>query len=520
MRVTLTPGSHPLVRQLAASLAGSTTVRLVDEHPLSDTPPDVELLTGDVRDPDFAAAAVAGSEALVDLRALDAGEQELEALDRASRGTYVLLLAARAAGVRRVALGSTLAYFQRLPGDWRIGEGWRPRPRPVVEQLAPWVAELSARELSRTGDWAVVCLRLGNAGAGPWRLTGEEAVAALRRAIQLEPGRNGWHLFHVTSDPRRASLARRRLFGEEAVEKAGGEERPTTKDEHQGGGAYVDWRAVLAPRDPIPSRPIRSVVVFGAGGPVAAEAARIMAADYRLRLTDVRPLEEILRAGQPQSRHAPLPEPLGAPHEMRVVDVTDPAQVLAACEGMDAILNCTVIRRDPVEAFRVNTLGALNIAKAAVAHRIRRLVQTGPQLVSLTEGYGYAADYDVPGDAPPRPGDHLYGHSKFLGQEILRAFAEEHGLEVPVLLFCNFINARQDPRPAGIGPFTTSWEDAAYAIRRAVEVPSFPSPYEVMNVNADLPHGKYSTEKACRLLGWQPRDGLEQYWIGERPEGG
>ncbi len=273
------------------------------------------------------------------------------------------------------------------------------------------------------------------------------------------------------------------------------------------------WEAVLAPPAPVPSRTVRNVVVFGAGGPLAAATTRVLAASYQLRATDLTSLEEIRRTERRQSPNAPLPDALAAPHDERVVDVTRPDQVAEAVRGMDAIVNCTVIRSDPVEAFRVNTLGALNIARAAVAHRVRRLVQTGPQLVQLAQGEGYGADYDVPGDAPPRAADHLYGHSKYLGQEILRVFAEYYGLEVPVLLFLHFVNPAADDQTWNVGPFAVSWEDAAHAIRRSLEVPSFPTPYEVMNVSADLPHGKFSNERAKRLLGWEPRDRLERYWI-------
>ena len=74
---------------------------------------------------------------------------------------------------------------------------------------------------------------------------------------------------------------------------------------------------------------------------------------------------------------------------MREVDVTDFDQVLAATRGMDAVINMTVMRHDPVEAFRVNTLGAYNVIRAAVECGIRRVVQTGPQQVTNTMPGGY-----------------------------------------------------------------------------------------------------------------------------------
>src|SRR3712207_7054972 len=63
-----------------------------------------------------------------------------------------------------------------------------------------------------------------------------------------------------------------------------------------------------------------------------------------------------------------------------------------------------------------------------------------------------------------------------------------------------------------IHPMTVSWEDAALAVRRAVEAPLLPRPFEVFHVMADLPHGKYSRSEehtselqsrqylVCRLL--------------------
>src|SRR5207248_4615336 len=68
--------------------------------------------------------------------------------------------------------------------------------------------------------------------------------------------------------------------------------------------------ALNARRSPRPRR----IVIFGAGGPLAAAAARMIAPHYQLRLTDIEPIEEIYRTGKRQSPTAPLPEPLPPPH--------------------------------------------------------------------------------------------------------------------------------------------------------------------------------------------------------------
>src|ERR1700674_4694666 len=96
------------------------------------------------------------------------------------------------------------------------------------------------------------------------------------------------------------------------------------------------------------------VAIFGAGGPVGAVAAQALRAHYTLRLTDLRPIAAIAAEGKPQSPGAPLPEVLPAPHECRVVDVTDYGQVREAARGMDALINTTVVREGLKAAFEVS----------------------------------------------------------------------------------------------------------------------------------------------------------------------
>jgi hypothetical protein len=176
---------------------------------------------------------------------------------------------------------------------------------------------------------------------------------------------------------------------------------------------------------------------------------------------------------------------------------------------MDAIVNLTVLRQELKQAFRVNTLGSYNMVKAAVAQGIRRFVQTGPMLVGMDGESGDRWEYDIPGDVPPRPGHNLYAHSKYLGQEICRVFVDYYALEMPVLLYCQFLNPdNQTP----INPFPVTWQDSARAIRRALELPTLPASFQTMNILADTPHGIFSNCLAKDFLVWEPRDNLSLHW--------
>ena len=529
MRLLITGGDGRLARAFAASLAADNGggVRAVDAAFTDDNPPPgVERRAGDLRDPAFVAEVMDGVDVVLHLAPLSpSAPDDATVLDEAGRGTYVLLNAALDAGVRRIVLGSTLGLFDRLLARWKVDENWRPRPTTNVADLGPWLAELSVREMVRTApDARALCLRFGrivdDAEAAslpfdPRWLHIEDAVAGVRQALaylQNEERPSGWRPFHITAAGPRAKIrlagAGGKEFGYQPVhdfrDRRPEETAEDTRDERS-------WREVLAPPEPVRSRPIRKVVVFGAGGPVAAAAAIELASSYTLRLTDARPIEEIAREAKPQSPGAPLPVPLGPPHERRVVDVRNAEEVGAACAGMDAVLNCTVVRPDPVDAFLVNMLGAYHVVRAAVAHGIRRVVQTGPQQVTMDPRVGYWDDYDLPGDVPARPGRSLYAHSKYLGQEICRVFAEYHGLEVPTLLYTQFVAPEVTEY---LHWFAVSWQDSARAIRRALEVPALPAPFEVMNICADLPHGRVSPERARAVLGWEPRDAMERLWTG------
>ena len=256
------------------------------------------------------------------------------------------------------------------------------------------------------------------------------------------------------------------------------------------------------------------VAIFGAGGPVGAMAARALKDHYTLRLTDRRPIEEIVVAEARQSPEAPLPEVLPPPHECRMVDITDYDQVREAARGMDALVNVSVVREMLAPAFAVSTIGAYHVAKAAAELGIRRIIHTGPYHAHPGVNGDYWWDFDVSVDAPLRPGSDLYAVSKYLGGEITRVFAEEHDLEVVTFLYCNFLpgDGGKAADGSGVGPFSVSWEDAGDAFLYGLRAETLPRPYEPFFICADLPAGKYRPTKAKQLLGWEPKHRFERLW--------
>ncbi len=511
MRILFAGGKESVGRALVNALARRHDVHLL------------ETGGGDPRDAAAAAEATRKFDTVVlapPFIGADAPDGEI--LDAAARGTYNLLTQAPAT---RFILLSSLRTLERYPADYRVNEQWAPRPSTDVEALAPHLAELVARELSRVRPVQAVALRLGEVvddrHAGRHRADAgwlhiEDAVQAVERALAFEPPadgpQTGWWVFHIPGGGPNTrfplALAGAPPFGYRPQhDLSSGAKLPSSQPPFE---AHKQLEAKAAYR---PQR----VVIYGAGGPVAAVTTEALARDHILRLTDLRPLAEIVAENRPHAPGRPFPRLLGPPHEIGCVDVTDAAEVLRAARGMDAMINCTVVRDQPEQAFRVNVVGVYNMLRAALACDIRRFVQTGPPqgctpLYSDPTNYGY--DYDISAEAPARPGNDLYSLTKFLGQEICRTFADVHGIETPVLTFAGLVD------PAGPGhdaerphAWLTAWEDLGAAMRQALRAPSYPRNFEVMQICSDTPHGRFSNEKARRLLGWEPRHRMEKYWL-------
>ncbi|NJN83791.1 MAG: NAD(P)-dependent oxidoreductase, partial [Caldilineaceae bacterium] len=481
MHVLITGADSKLARAWIGSLDTGFSVRAVDSVFTANIT-GVEQMAGDLRDSSFVEQAVAGVDALLHLAPLyTVGDTPADSIDQVSRGTYQLANAAADAGVKRMVVGSTLELFASAWDRYLVDESWRPRPQPELDQLCAHLGEVSLREVARATALPALCLRFGvvvddkEAAAQPFDprwLHLDDAVSALHRSLEVEI--DGWQIYHIAAKGDRTSAPVVRA----AEPPFGYHPQHDFQDRWASAQPQPAWQAPT----PIAPRPIRKVVVFGAGGPLASAVATELMPDYQLRLTDLRAVEE-LASGEPQSPGAPLPSAPQAPHEWRTVDVRDAEQVSAACAGMDAIINCSVVRNDPADAFRVNAVGAYNVMRAAVAHRIKRVVHTGPYMLGQRGPAGYQWDDFVVDDVPPRPGiGWVYFASKLAGQEICRIFADHHGLDVPCLTFAQFANPEVPPQR--LASLAVSWADSARAIRSALEVSNLPNRFEYFHIGS------------------------------------
>ena len=145
------------------------------------------------------------------------------------------------------------------------------------------------------------------------------------------------------------------------------------------------------------------------------------------RSAQVRILDNLVAGG---------PEP-PAEAELSVGDVRNPADVESAARECDAIVHLAAAGNvpdsisDPVANFEVNARGTLNVLRAAVDAKVRRLVfaSTGGALIG-------AAEPPVDEESVPRPLS-PYGASKLAGEGYLHAFRGSYGLDAVALRFGN-----------------------------------------------------------------------------------
>ncbi len=321
MSVLITGANSPLARVLITALADTHEIRATDTQ--IDPPiAGVETCCGDLREQAFVDALVDGVTELIHLAPLTTRlSDESATLDHATRGTYQLVKAVGERGVKRIILGSTLDLFAPLWQEYRVDEAWRPRPQPQIAPLCAYLAEVAVREVVRVTGTPALCLRLGeivddatiaDQPYDPRWLHVNDAVSAFQKALSAEV--TGWQIFHIAAGGDRA-----------AVPVARAADAPLHyQPQHDFRARWDDTILPISAEQPapIPPRPIRKVVVFGAGGPLGSAVAEILAPHYTLRLTDVKPVEELMQI-KPQGPGAPLPVPPQPPHEWRVVDVRD-----------------------------------------------------------------------------------------------------------------------------------------------------------------------------------------------------
>lgn len=162
MRILVTGAASALGQEVAAALAvdENAQLRLLDDCAAQRQ--DVEWIAARLTDSDAVRQAVRDVDAVVHTgEPPSVPESEEVLLDRATRGTHVLLQAAVEAGVKRFVYGSTLEVFRAYPDTVYVTEYYKPLPPTEMAVLARYLGEMTCREFAREYPITVTALRLG-----------------------------------------------------------------------------------------------------------------------------------------------------------------------------------------------------------------------------------------------------------------------------------------------------------------------------------------------------------------------
>lgn len=105
-----------------------------------------------------------------------------------------------------------------------------------------------------------------------------------------------------------------------------------------------------------------------------------------------------------------------------------------------ALVSVPLSCEKPVEAFRINTLGTLNVLQACVRAGVEKFVTASSAAV-----YGNNPELPKRENMYPEPAS-PYAISKLDGEYLARMFYEEHGLRTTCLRYFNVYGPRQDPK--------------------------------------------------------------------------
>lgn len=237
------------------------------------------------------------------------------------------------------------------------------------------------------------------------------------------------------------------------------------------------------PGEPRPPAEPARILLTGAAGRIGAMLrARLARPRRTMRLLDTAGLG-----------------PASDGEELVAADLTDPAALIAACAGVDAVIHLAGIpREDAWDQLRaVNIDGTRHLLEAARVNGVRRVV-----LASSTHVAGFHAPPDgtpLAVDVQYRP-DGYYGVSKVATEALGALYHDRFGMDV----VCVRIGACSDRPTRRRSLFTwLSPDDAGRLFEACVSAPA-PGFRVVWGVSANS-GGWFSLDEA-EALGYRPRD--------------
>lgn len=228
-----------------------------------------------------------------------------------------------------------------------------------------------------------------------------------------------------------------------------------------------------------------TLLITGAAGQVGSALRPLLRKHYNLRLFD---------------RREPMDLASLAPNEQMLVgDLCDPACVMRAVEGADAILHLACVHGPAIQfdaTVQPNYNATLYLLEAAQRFGVKRFVFASSHHVLGQYRSDGTGRFD---ELPPAP-DSYYGISKVFGEAACAAYALRGGAAAFVIRIGNADAQVSDARRLRMW---VSARDLAQLVRIGIEHPEVRN--EVVYGVSESPQPMFANTRA-RALGYQPQD--------------
>ncbi|MEO8717510.1 MAG: NAD(P)-dependent oxidoreductase [Burkholderiales bacterium] len=227
---------------------------------------------------------------------------------------------------------------------------------------------------------------------------------------------------------------------------------------------------------------MKTVLITGAAGDVGTHLRRELAAKYRIRASDLRPLKKIAQESYVRA------------------DVSKMADALRITKGVDAVVHLAGYSVEgPWEGIlSANIIGCYNVFEAARRNGVKRILfPTSNHAVGF-----YRRDRTIDHHVYPKP-DSRYGVSKVFGEALGSLYADKYGMEIFCMRIGNVNPAPIDKRRLSIW---FSPRDLAQLVTIGIEHPEIR--FEIVYGVSGNKRSWYDNSNAHRL-GYRPQDDSE-----------
>lgn len=240
---------------------------------------------------------------------------------------------------------------------------------------------------------------------------------------------------------------------------------------------------------------IEKILITGASGYLAQFIIDRLRGAYQLTLTDIVEPEH------------PFPDTA-----FIKADVTNPAEIEAACAGQDAVVHLVALVRGrsdkPASLFAdVMVKGTWNVAEACVQQGVQKLVNIS-SISACHPAPSAKLPYKVDDDFVFGPGDLYYSLAKYLGEQIGAAYHQAHGLDVIHVRPGVIAGDGQNPGPKAPDVVAEPWfvyvdpRDVARCVGCAIETEAVK--YGAYNAVAGREDSRFAWKPAKTELGYSP----------------